>query len=55
MRGKKKGWGEGKESMIAVTEGRAEVREQAVMRATPPDSCEAMPVYSQQGSNTKRK
>lgn len=55
MRGKTRGWGKGKESMIAVTEGRAEVHKQAGMRLTPPDSCEANPVYSQLGRDTKRK
>lgn len=53
MRGKKKGWG--KESMIAVTDGRAEVRKQAGMSVTPPDSYEANSVYSQDGRDTERK
>ncbi len=55
MRGKKKRWGKGEESMIAVTGGRAEVCEQTGMRGTPPDSCGANSVYSQQRRDTKRK
>lgn len=55
MRGKNKGRGKGNESMIAGTEGRAELCKQARKRVTPPDSCEANPVYSKQRRDTKRK
>lgn len=54
MRGKTKGWGKGKESTIAVTEGRAEVRKQTEMRVSLPDSCGANPVDSEQRREKKR-